>query len=460
MLPAAQPLTAADLWRQHQEFVREFTRLSLGEGNLLVCGIANRPELLPVLLACRALGVTLMALDADATDTEMRALCSRFGAAALLSGNAASSRAAAALPVAGGLSLTPCAGPPTSYPDLAILKLTSGSSGLPRAARTSEDQLIADGEQIIAAMRIGPDDTQLAVIPLAHSYGLGALVMPLLLQGTPIVLRESFIPQQLPFDAQRFGVRRLPGVPFMFEYLLEHPPAEGWPLGLTQLVSAGASLALQTARDFRHRFGLKIHSFYGSTETGGISFDDEDEVDAAATVGRPLPGVSLTLAPMPDLPDVGCRVHVRSAAVSDGYVGTESADFTDGGFLTGDYGRLDEGRLTLLGRISSFINVAGRKVQPEEVEAVLRSMPGIADVRVVGAPDARRGQQVVACLVVASDTPAPTPAAVRSYCSRRLALHKIPRRVQFLDRMPLTPRGKTDREALATAVRLQLESDL
>jgi acyl-CoA synthetase (AMP-forming)/AMP-acid ligase II len=320
--------------------------------------------------------------------------------------------------------------------------------------------LIADGEQIIAAMGIGPDDTQLAVIPLAHSYGLGVLVMPLLLQGTPIVLRESFIPQQLPFDARQFGARRLPGVPFMFEYLLEHPPAEGWPGNLTQLVSAGARLDVQTARDFRQRFGPKIHPFYGTTETGGISFDDGDDVESAATVGRPLPGVSLTLAPMPDLPAVGGRVHVRSAAVCEGYVGTDAGDFTNPGFLTGDYGRLDEGRLTLLGRISSFINVAGRKVQPEEVEAVLRAMPGVADVRVVGAPDARRGQQVVACLVVAPDTAAPTTGEVRRYCSRRLAAHKIPRRVLFLQGMPLTPRGKTDREALAAAVREALESDI
>jgi acyl-CoA synthetase (AMP-forming)/AMP-acid ligase II len=400
-----------------------------------------------------------MALDPGATDAEMQALCVSFGAKALLSVAGTPSGSTAVTTVTGGLSLTLREGPRSSYPGLAVLKLTSGSTGLPRAARTTEDQLIADGEQIIAAMSIGPDDTQLAVIPLAHSYGLSVLAMPLLLQGTPIVLRDSFIPQQLPVDARRFGARRLPGVPFMFEYLLEHPPVSGWPPSLTQLVSAGAPLSVETVRQFRDRFGPKVHSFYGTTETGGITFDDSEEI-GESTVGRPLPGVSLTLEPITDLPDAGGRVHVRSAAVSDGYVGAAAGDFTNGGFLTGDYGRIDDGRLTLLGRVSSFINVAGRKVQPEEVEAVLRSMPGVADVRVLGAADARRGQQVVACLVLAPSSPAPTPLGIRQYCSKRLAAYKVPRRVVFFDAFPLTSRGKTDREALAAAAHVQLESEV
>ena len=94
----------------------------------------------------------------------------------------------------------------------------------------------------------------------------------------------------------------------------------------------------------------------------------------------------------------------------------ESDGFGDGGFLTGDYGAWDAGgRLTLRGRVSSFVNVAGRKVHPDEVEHVLRDMPGITHVRVVAAPDAKRGQQIVACIVAngAGDHGADGPAVLR-----------------------------------------------
>jgi len=445
-------ITAEDTWHHHHDLMRHLGRVNLREGDLLVSAIGNRPELVPVLLACRALGLALMAVDPGATVTEVRSLCVAFGAKALLT-------SAAGAPgdgheVGGGLALFPGHDEPVAYPGTAMLKLTSGSSGPPRAVRTIEAQLVADGSQIIATMGIEPGDTQLAVIPLGHAYGLGVIVMPLLLQGTGMVLRDSFVPQQLVADAREFGARRLPGVPFMFEHLIAHPPADGWPASLTRLVSAGARLAPETVRGFYDRFGVKVHTYYGATEAGGITYDASDAVDEATTVGHPLVGVSLALHPEDDLAPGSGRVHVRSAAVSDGYVGPDRGDFIEEGFLTGDCGHFDrDGRLTLIGRVSSFINVAGRKVQPDEVEGVLRRMPGIADARVVGAPDALRGQQVVACVVQKAGMAAPSPAQIRRFCASQLAAHKLPRAMFFVDAIPLNARGKTDRAALEELVR-------
>jgi long-chain acyl-CoA synthetase len=304
-------------------------------------------------------------------------------------------------------------------------------------------------------MRIAPADTQIAAVPLSHSYGLGNLVLPLLIQGTAIVLRESFIPQQLPDDARRYGTRVFPGVPFMFEHFIAHPPADGWPACLEQLISAGAPLTPTTVRGFHARFGVKIHSFYGATETGGITFDGTETIHDTMVVGRPLPGVTLALRPDDDMPPGAGRVHVRSAAVADGYSDGSRDGFQDDGFLTADYGVVDaEHQLTLLGRISSFVNVAGRKVQPAEVEQVLRAMPGVADVRVLAAPDAQRGQQLVACVVRNGDEV--SMLTVRRYCAARLAPFKIPRSVIFLNAIPMTSRGKTDRAALDLLVRERL----
>ena len=298
----------------------------------------------------------------------------------------------------------------------------------------------------------------MAAIPISHAYGLGNVVMPLLLQGTPVVLRDAFIPQQLHADATTYKARVFQGVPYMFAHFANNPDAVAWPRVLEALVSAGAPLDPAMANAFARTFGVKIHSFYGTSESGGISFDDSPDVEASATVGRALPGVTITLRPQEGAPIDGGRVHVAGGAVSSGYAGQPASDeaFTDGGFLTGDVGRFDaQRRLMLTGRTSSFINVAGKKIQPEEVEEVLRSMQGIDDVRVLGIADAVRGQQVVACVVTQRDDI--TAPEVRQFCAARLAPHKIPRTVVRLERIPLTERGKTDRAKLEAFVRQHLD---
>jgi long-chain acyl-CoA synthetase len=430
-LPVAnRTVTASQLWNAHVAYADRLARIGVGSGRLVLSAVGNAPSVVALLLACRALDAALMPIDLEATPAEIAALSARFGAAALVTRD----------------EVRAIAGDGRCYGGAAMLKLTSGSTRSPKATRTTEAQLVADCTHIVDAMAIGADDVQIAAIPLSHSYGLGNLLLPLLMQGTACVLRESFVPQLLPADARRFGARVFPGVPFMFEYFLDHPPPDGWPPTLQRLLSAGAPLAPATIRAFHDRFGIKIHSFYGSSETGGIAFDGDETIDGSGTVGHPLPGVTVTVR--------DSRIHVRSDAVSSGYVDEAGDAFVEGGFVTGDCGEWDaQGRLVLRGRVSSFVNVAGRKVQPDEVEAVLRGMPGVVDVRVVAAPDARRGQQIVACIVANANVSAITTLSVRRYCARRLASYKIPRAIVFVDRIPLTARGKTDRGALDALAR-------
>jgi acyl-CoA synthetase (AMP-forming)/AMP-acid ligase II len=480
-------LTASDVWDLHRRYADQLGSLGLGPDQLIISAVGNHTDSVSLLLACRAMGIAVMPVDAGTTLPEILDISMRFGAAALvlpsdvadnvlagptafapsalrrvspkLATNSRERRRKAPpdvpLPLGNGLSVVvPENGTPARYPNAGLLKLTSGSTGLRRAALTTDAQLIADGTHMAAAMRILPGETQIAAIPLSHSYGLSSLMMPLLLQGTAFVMRGSFVPHQLPSDARKCGARHFPGVPFMFQYFITHPPAGGWPSCLTQLVSAGARLDLDVVQQFYERFRVKIHSFYGTTETGGIAFDDGDEIGGSVPVGMALSGVTITLLPDRDVPEGWGRVHVQSAAVSNGYADRAAGDgFADGGFLTGDYGAFDShGRLVLMGRVSSFVNVAGRKVQPEEVEHVLQAMPCVADVRVLAAPDAQRGQQIVACVVPAGSQ-ALHAIDVRRFCAERLAPHKIPRAILFLKSIPLTSRGKTDRAALEALIR-------
>ena len=224
-------------------------------------------------------------------------------------------------------------------------------------------------------MGIRPDDWQIGAIPVSHSYALGNIVAPLLLQGTAVVLRDTFVPAQILDDAVRVGARIFAGVPFMFDRLVACSATAGPGRRRCEtLISAGAPLDRATARAFAAHTGRRIHSLYGTSETGGIAYDAEPDPDGDVTMGRPVPGVTLAFWPDEAAPPGTGRIHVTGPAVSSGYAaGADDAAFVGGGFLTGDLGAFGaDGRLRLTGRVSAFVNVAGRKVQPDEVERVLR----------------------------------------------------------------------------------------
>ncbi|MEO8260754.1 MAG: class I adenylate-forming enzyme family protein [Acidobacteriota bacterium] len=449
-------LRASTLWQAHRAHRARLVSLGIAAGDVVLIASGNRASSITLMLAAWAHGAAVMPVDAGTPRPEIDALAARFHAAVIAvpaDAVAAHYPEAQALDDQLALVRREDSPPPSArIPDAAVFKVTSGSTALPKAVCVTAGQVIADTDHIVEAMGIRPDDIQVAVIPLSHAYGFGNLIIPMLLNGTAMVLRESFVPQHLPGDARRFGARVFHGVPFMYQYFVTNPPADGWPACLQLLISAGAPLESETVAGFDQAFGVKIHSFYGTSESGGISFDRSHDVDRQPTVGWPLPGVAVTLVTGEGIPG-GCgRIHVRSAAVARGYVGdTGSSDaFADDGFLTGDYGSfLPDGRLALSGRISAFINVAGRKVHPGDVERVLQSIDGITDARVMVAADARRGEQIAAVLAGGQGL---SPADVRRYCASRLAPHKIPRIVVFVDAMPLNARGKTDHRALEALV--------
>jgi acyl-CoA synthetase (AMP-forming)/AMP-acid ligase II len=247
----------------------------------------------------------------------------------------------------------------------------------------------------------------------------------------------------------------------MFNYFVANPPEDGWPSCLQLLISAGARLDPKTVDDFRARFGIKIHSFYGASETGGIAYDAGNAPSRDGDVGTLMPRVTVSMRPDAGAPPGSGRILVRSTSVASGYLGgpdEEEDSFIDGGFLTGDYGFVDEsGRLTLSGRASVAVNVAGRKVHPAEVERVLRSMTGIDDVCVMAAPDRRRGQQIVACVATEKNLSA---MEVRQFCAASLAAYKVPRVIIFLRSFPTTARGKIDRATLLARALEQLNTSI
>jgi long-chain acyl-CoA synthetase len=158
-----------------------------------------------------------------------------------------------------------------------------------------------------------------------------------------------------------------------------------------------------------------VHSFYGSSETGGIAYDDSDDVGEKVDVGRAMPETTVSIGQPVEGAEAG-RIFVAGNAVTSGYANSDSDDsqsaFCEGGFLTGDIGYVNDlGRLILTGRISSLVNVSGRKVDPAEVQRKLLELAGIADAQVLGIACQTRGQELVA-FVIRTDATL-TPIAIR-----------------------------------------------
>jgi long-chain acyl-CoA synthetase len=313
--------------------------------------------------------------------------------------------------------------------------------------------LVNDGRHIIEAMGIEPTDINFTCIPLSHSYAIGNVVMPLLWQGTRVALRQSFNPRQFVRDVADSGATVFPGVPFMYERIMSLELIDRLPASLRLLITAGARIDVGTISWCREHLNRKVHSFYGSSETGGIAYDDSEDVSDPLHVGRAMPETTIAIRRSESGPSAG-RIFVEGNAVASGYAqakGDPVSAFSGGGFLTGDLGYLDDSsRLVLTGRASSLVNVAGRKVDPAEVERRLLELPGIADARVLGMSCDTRGQQVVAFLV--RTDAALTSLAIRRGCAETLSPHKIPRRFVFVDRFPVDARGKVDRRALQRLV--------
>lgn len=318
-----------------------------------------------------------------------------------------------------------------------FLKLTSGTTGSPRAIRFTAAQLLADCDAVCDTMGIGDSDVNFGVIPWSHSYGFSNLITPLLCRGVSLVAGEDRLPRAILDGLARSGATVFPGLPVFFQKLsaLDAPPLPR----LRLCISAGAPLDGVTAAAFRARHGVKIHSFYGSSECGGIAYDASDGEVPEGCVGEPMRGVEL----MHD--ESTGRIEVRGPAVGEGYFpDPDDAVLGDGRFIPGDLVRRAAQGLVLVRRVSDFINVAGRKLNPAEVEAVLRSCPGVREAVVFGVASVLRGEEPVACIVgdVSTD-------ALLRHCAAALPSWQVPRAFWMLDALPVNERGKLSRRELA-----------
>jgi acyl-CoA synthetase (AMP-forming)/AMP-acid ligase II len=327
-----------------------------------------------------------------------------------------------------------------------LLKLTSGTTAAPRAIRFRSEQLLADCIQICDTMGIAIDDVNFAVIPLSHSYGFSNLVTPLLVRGVAMVLSRDRMPRAVLDGLANSGATVFPGMPVFYQAFCEMETAPALPK-LRLCISAGAPLPLEMARKFREKSGQPIHSFYGASECGGICYDRDARLEEAGFVGPAMNGVKIEMIDA----NAASRIRIESAATGDGYFPEPDNEKLGDGFFTPDdlLSRKADG-FRIVGRVSDVINVAGKKVNPAEVEAELLRFAGVRNAVVFGRESTLRNEEVAACVAAGAEV---REAELLEFCRQRLSGWQVPKRIFFVDEIPVNERGKVSRRELAQRFR-------
>ena len=354
-------------------------------------------------------------------------------------------------------------GPVRADPEaLAVLLYTSGASGRPRAAMLSHRALLANIEQIAAVdppLMTGRD-VVLGVLPMAHVYGLNAVLGQVVRQHARLVLVDHFDPEGSLDIIEDEAISVVPVAPAVVAYWLGVPGLEDH-LGPARLVLSGsAPLAPEVREAFTARTRVTVHQGYGLTEAAPVVTSTMGaHASDSRSVGRPLPGVEVRVRDEsghePADGDPG-EIEVRGPNLFSGYWpdGAEGPD-AEGWWRTGDVGLLDpDGELTLVDRVKDLVVVSGFNVYPVEVETVIAELPEVAEVAVVGVDDVETGEAVVAFVrPTAAGSSEALPDVVRRHCAERLARFKQPSVVHVVEELPRTATGKVQKGRLRAAER-------
>ncbi|WP_342586589.1 AMP-binding protein [Microbacterium testaceum] len=333
----------------------------------------------------------------------------------------------------------------------AAVVYTSGTTGRPKGAVLTHENLTAVAVNTIIDYDVVSDDVALMISPLFHVASLGMGALPVVLKGGTLVLEKGFEAGRALDLVEQHRVTMISGVPTTFQLMADHPSWASTDISsLHTLTCGGSAVPDRILRAWEER-GLSFSQGYGMTETspGATSLAPHmtrakqgsvglphffTEVRVVDDEGRPVPAGT-----------VG-EIHVTGPNVFAGYLGldeaTRAAKTDDGWFRSGDLGYLDaDGYLYICGRSKDMIISGGENIYPAEVEALIADIPGVTGVAVIGIPDDRWGEVPLAVLTVSQGTTVDT-AAVRAHLDGQVARYKLPKDVVVVEALPRTASGK------------------
>ncbi|MFF9818658.1 class I adenylate-forming enzyme family protein [Streptomyces sp. NPDC014006] len=425
----------------------------LGDGEVLGLAADDPFTFVSVYLAAAKLGIVTVLLDSALSAGELERSAVKYDLAWLAVDRQSE-------PVPGAFELRPTgdaarqqrqeAG--TGYADDDfVVHCTSGSTGEPKGIVMSQAAITARVRFWGAELELSSADVVLCALPLAHCHGIDVLTLPTLLTGATVVFARGrhLTARGLARTIEQHGVTLMSGLPVMYQMLTG---ARGVPAAslstLRTVISGSAPLAVSTQRQFLERYGIPLRQVYGLSEIGVICFDKA--YAGGGSIGRPIAGVEFRLEPVPTGPgnETLYELYVRGPALARGYYrdpGATAEMFEDGWLRTRDFVQVEPDGWFVRGRQSNFINVAGNKVGPLEVEAALRECPGVREGSVVGIPDPETTERIAALIVTDQDFEL---GAVRRHLGERLLSYQLPQRYEITSALPRTPLGKIDYAAV------------
>jgi len=406
------------------------------DGSVIAVQIGNHEDSPSIFIACLRRGIVVLPLEQSISDQQRDAALKVC-------------RVTGIIEKAGTVRLIDNERPNWRGKNPTLLKLTSGTTAAPRAIRFGSEQLLADCDQICDTMGISDVDLNFGVIPISHSYGFSNLLTPLIARGVPLVVSQDRTPRAVLADIAKTDATVFPGMPLFYQAFCEMENIPPLPK-LRVCISAGAPLPIATAKKFREKFALPIHSFYGASECGGICYDREAKNEIEGFVGAPMKDVDLEMI---DPNAQSSQARVRSAAVGVGYFpDADEEKLGNGIFVPDDLLARHGSGFKIVGRVSDVINVAGKKVNPAEIEERLLHFPGVRQAVAFGRPAGAglRNEEVAACVVANVDL---RENELMEFCRTALSAWQVPKRIFIVESIPTTERGKISRRELAKRFR-------
>src|SRR3954465_13708849 len=335
--------------------------------------------------------------------------------------------------------------------DTAVILYTSGTTGTPKGAELTHDNLLGNVETILSTLiEMQPNDVVLGALPFFHVFGLTCGLNSSVCAGAALTLIPRFDPDHALEIIERDRVTIFEGVPTMYVAMLHSEKADSADVSTLRLcVSGGSAMPGEVLRAFEDKFGCKILEGYGLSETSPVaSFNHPDRERKVGSIGTPIEGVEMRVVDEDgkevEQGEVG-EIAIKGPNVMKGYWRKDEATdevMDDGWFHTGDMAKVDEeGYFFIVDRKKELIIRGGYNVYPREVEEVLYGHPAVQEVAVIGVPDDRPAGGVCAVVALKAGESLDEQAVI-AYCKERLAAYKYPRTVQFRDELPKNATGK------------------
>jgi long-chain acyl-CoA synthetase len=342
--------------------------------------------------------------------------------------------------------------------DTAVIVYTSGTTGRPKGAELTHLQLYMNADIPGRLFDVQPGDIVITVLPLFHVFGLSSILNICVRFGCTMSLIPRFDAAAVLAAVERDRATIFEGVPAMFVALLASPELDSYDASSLRIaVSGGASIPAPVLDAFEKRFGVVILEGYGLTETASTTTFNISATDRRAySVGKPIWGTETEVwdtegTPLPPGAGNVGEVVTRGLHVMKGYLNRPedtASVFTGDWFHTGDLGYFDEdGYLFIVGRSKELIIRGGYNVYPAEIESVLHEHPAVAEAAVIGIPDDRLGEEVMAVLTLRPGAMLTAPEAI-TFCRERVAAYKYPRVIEIRDGLPKNALGKILKDQL------------